>query len=99
MGFGYGLWFKLFKQFPDDLFGNRTGAVFVLRKKQRKRRFKIDDFDSRGVVSKEIDPSLAHLPSDVGGVECEVLAGSKVNPALFTSGLDDFALIVGCIDI
>ena len=62
-------------------------------------RLKINDLNPRFVISKQVNPALAHLPRDVGGVEGKALAGAKMFAALFARGLDDFALIVGCLDV
>lgn len=67
----------------------------VLRENGSQRRFDVNDFNPRVVTGKQFQPTPAHLPREVGGIEGEVPSCAEVFPALLARGLNDRALIVG----
>src|SRR5438105_461789 len=92
-------WFKFLDQTKNDFLGNGMRSVFVLCQDGVDGRLKIDDFNSRSVISEEINPALAHLMCDVRRIEGELSACSKMLATLLTRSLDNFTLIVRCLNI
>jgi hypothetical protein len=56
----------------DRLPRDRPGTTLILLEDYTQRRLDVDDFDSRAIVSEQIDPALARLAYGVRGVEGEV---------------------------
>ena len=92
-------WFAFRGEFADDVFGDGVGSAFVLLEDLVERRFEVDQFDAGVVVGEEVDPALAGLLKEVGGIEGIIPFRPQMLPALLAGDLDDFPLILGGSDV
>src|SRR5688572_27775920 len=99
MAFRHGWRFKLLQQSQNHLLWNRTWTALVLRENCSDRWLNVNDLNPRSVICKEIDPALPHLPRNISPVECEALPHAQMFAALLACGLDDFALIIGGLNV
>src|SRR5437773_10078243 len=99
MAFCYRGYFQLFKQTQNHLFWNGTRAAFVLLENCSDGRLNVNNLNPRCIIGKQVNPALARRSRDVCSVESKVLTSAQMLTAFLSRGLDDFALIVRCLNI
>jgi hypothetical protein len=67
---------SFFTRLLDHLFRDRLGTAVVLPKAHRQRRFDVDHFDARTVISEEINASFPALPHRIHAADLTQTLGA-----------------------
>src|SRR5437667_10759727 len=99
MAFRDGRRLEFLGQAQNDFLWNRVWTTLVLRQNGRERRLKINNLNSRAVISEKVNPALAHLPGNIGCAEREAASNAQMFTTFLTRRLDDLALVVCCFNV